>query len=81
VSDFAYGDGEIPRFCTGDCRLRKNSGCLGETLDINIFRDPLLCLKKNVDRCLVWVGVGLSPCGCGNKPGLLGAKPKPNSAA
>lgn len=35
----------------------------------------LLCVKMDVVRCLLWLDLGFSPCGCG----LLGSTPKPSS--
>ncbi|GLT60900.1 hypothetical protein SLA2020_336410, partial [Shorea laevis] len=41
------------------------------------FRNTLIRLKRDVEKCLKWVDSGLSPCVCG----LLGPAPKPTLEA
>lgn len=49
--DIAYGDGAYPRICVGDGSLRKERVLLDERLGNYIFREMLLCLKRDVEWC------------------------------
>lgn len=45
----------------------------GESLNRCSFRNTLTCIKMDMERCLKWLDLGLSPCVCG----LMGPAPKP----
>lgn len=41
---------------------------MGDILDFCAFRESLVSLKKNVDRCIMWIDSGLGLGDVGSKP-------------
>lgn len=72
VSDIMCEVGGKSRSCAGISNSCTGIGCFSETLDLTSFKETLLCLKKEEERCLVWVGLSMRPCGCGKEPDILG---------